>query len=250
MLSFVISCSDVAGPRWLPGTQRFPCVRVTRERVGSQPVGWRARAVLDGNLKTLDISDLPSPGAVGCALSHIALWKRLAESDAPAFVIFEDDADLTASPEAIEAVAHAALARGDVDVLLLGYRFPLDTLLARRTSPLDDTLALLEAPKFYETHAYVITARAARVLLREALPVEMQIDAYMGAQRLRHGLRFAVPRLGAMARQSRAIWDSSVQAALMEQCAICRLPPAWRSGWATLGLVVVLLVLVACAVRR
>ena len=118
------------------------------------------------------------------------------------------------------------------------------------TRALDDTFALLEAPKFYETHAYAITARAARALLVEALPVEMQIDAYMGAQRLRHGLRFVVPRSGPMAKQSRAIWQSTVQADVMRQCAICRLPAAWRSGWGTLGILVLIVLLTVLCTRR
>ena len=33
-----------------------------------------------------------TPGEVGCALSHFALWDKLAESDAEAFLILEDDA--------------------------------------------------------------------------------------------------------------------------------------------------------------
>ena len=45
-----------------------------------------------------------TPGEVGCALSHFALWDRLAESDAEAFLILEDDAAPTEHFSAIPQI--------------------------------------------------------------------------------------------------------------------------------------------------
>lgn len=248
MSRFVIACGEMAEDAPLPGTRVFPCVRVDRAALPDAPLSWRARAMLDGQLETLDIASLPSPGAVGCALSHIRLWQQLVASGEERFVIFEEDAHV----RDVEAVERALREAPEYDVLLLGWRLPVDTLLHRRYERLDDgRYSLLVAPRFYETHAYAITRRAAEALLREALPVEMQIDAYMAVQRVRLGLRFVVCKdRAARVRQSRAIWQSTVQTDVMRQCAVCRLPAPVRSGWALLVLVIGAAAVVVLLARR
>ena len=250
MRRFVISCEagGDADALPVPGAELFPCVRV--DRTSTPPLSWRARAVLDGQLETTDISNLPSFGAVGCYLSHVALWRQLVASGDEAYAIFEDDARVR-RPADLERVLRDAGDHPEYDVLFLGWRFPLDTLFGRRRGPPDASgrFQPMLAPRFYETHAYVIRRRAAEALLRDALPIEMQIDAYMGLQRQRLGLRFLLPVGGPIVTQRRCIWDSSIQTDLMRQCALCRLPAEARSGWATLGLLVLLLILVALAVH-
>lgn len=250
----VVSCDPAFdASHLLAGTRVEACVRVDADTPGV-PLTWRARAVLDGDLHTLNISDLPSWGAVGCALSHIRLWQRLVDApssfggslagaaddeDQASLVVFEDDAVLTRPPAHVARLvraAHAELA-GGFDVLLLGYRLTLDTLFERRTARASPSFSWLVAPRWYETHAYAITRRGARLLLAHALPVSMQIDAFMATARNALGLRFAVPRGAPVARQRRSILHSSVQARdLMAHCAFCRLPPPLRNGWAALTL--------------
>jgi len=261
---FVITCDDQRrgyDDSLLADVVPFACSKVAREDLVANAdvaplVGWRAHAVLAGQLETTDIANFPSAGAVGCALSHLRLWQQLVEAeeagdddDDAHYVIFEDDAELRRPREAVERVLRDARQVG-FDVLLLGWRMPLDTLLLRRTEPHAPGFDALVAPRFYETHAYAITRRAARVMLREAYPLELQIDAYMGAQRARHGLRFLLPQGGPLVRQRRSILQSTVQCDLMRQCAVCRLPPLLRSGWATLVVVVIVAALIACLSSR
>ena len=223
-MRFVISCEEVDTSRLLRGTRRFPCVRTD---VDSAPLTPRARAVLQGHMPTLNISDLPTRGAIGCALSHITLWKKLVHSGADAMVVFEDDAELTRSPEEIEVILERARAH-PYDVFFLGLRFPLETILEQRTTPADDEFRWVHS-HFWETHAYVIRKPAARALLKHALPIDVQIDAYMCAQAKSQNLRYLCHN-ATLARQRRSIFDSSVQASIWTQCAPCRLPPPLRSG--------------------
>ena len=39
-------------------------------------------------------NNIGSTGAIGCYLSHIALWKKLVESNDNMYIIFEDDVDI------------------------------------------------------------------------------------------------------------------------------------------------------------
>lgn len=232
-MRFVISCDAAAdGSGLLFGTRRFACVRVTREMLDTAPLTPRARAVLRGHLPTLNMSDLPTPGAIGCSLSHIALWRRLVRDmsarDDDVMVVFEDDAQLTRSPAEIEAVL-ARAKRLPYDVFFLGLRFPLETAFETRTERADDEFRWVHA-HFWETHAYAIRKRAARKLLAHALPIDTQIDAYMCTQMRTQGLRFLCHN-ATLARQRRSILDSTIQTrAIFHQCAACRLPPALRSG--------------------
>lgn len=62
-------------------------------------------------------------GVVGCALSHLALWRELAASNLPAFLVLEDDAELCPGFEGQLAELCGALAREHpgFDVAFLGY---------------------------------------------------------------------------------------------------------------------------------
>jgi GR25 family glycosyltransferase involved in LPS biosynthesis len=60
---------------------------------------------------------------IGCALTHLALWQELAASDAPAFLVFEDDVTLCRGFEGqlIELCAALDEHHPAFDLLLLGY---------------------------------------------------------------------------------------------------------------------------------
>jgi GR25 family glycosyltransferase involved in LPS biosynthesis len=61
-----------------------------------------------------------TPGAIGCALSHIALWRACAAADGP-ITIGEDDAIL--HPDFQRAAAAAADLQPDFDLILWGWNF-------------------------------------------------------------------------------------------------------------------------------
>jgi glycosyl transferase family 25 len=109
-------------------------------------------------------------GAIGCFLSHRKIYEQLLESDAPAALIFEDDAiiakDIGASIQSLKTPA-------DTDILLLGYFCNS----CRRTS-----CGVARARKFFGTHAYIITRAGAEKLLRrpEMWTIGKQIDALLG----------------------------------------------------------------------
>ena len=60
--------------------------------------------------------DTIKPGALGCFLSHRAAWMHIVQSNLPAALVLEDDADLTAPPDRVRA------ALSDCDLLFANDR--------------------------------------------------------------------------------------------------------------------------------
>jgi len=77
------------------------------------PAELVARGIMTGGLGY-------TPGAIGCALSHIAFWRACAAADGPV-TICEDDAVL--HPDFSRCAAAAAELRPDFDLILWGWNF-------------------------------------------------------------------------------------------------------------------------------
>lgn len=114
-----------------------------------------------------------TPGAVGCYLSHLRAWQRVAGSDVPYAFVFEDDADL--APDALARFGRAcAQAAGDWDVMLLG--------CDGEGVPAGPDVTRIS--RFLRLHAYAITPAAARRLRESALPMRQQVDWEVNASGL------------------------------------------------------------------
>lgn len=127
-----------------------------------------------------------TPGAVGCYMSHVEVWRRLAAGGAPYVFVFEDDASVPRSALAqFEAVR--AQIPPDWDLLLLGYDGD-GTPVGPHARKVSD---------FRRTHAYVVSANGARKLLRSMLPMSQQVDWELSNHILSKQLRVygAVPEV-------------------------------------------------------
>ena len=124
-----------------------------------------------------------SRGAVGCALSHLELWKRLAVSPhEDHMLVFEDDA-LWARPHKMSAEDVSAsinAMRPDWDIVLLG-AWPKEIL--------EDHGWWLRLGFFHTTHAYVIHRSALPKLLETFLPMREQLDSYLSRRILEADLK-------------------------------------------------------------
>jgi GR25 family glycosyltransferase involved in LPS biosynthesis len=109
--SFRRELAEVAGPRF--------CARV--ERV--EAIDGRALTLTPEIRHLFRENDFGYRRSfVGCALSHLALWQALAASDAPGFIVFEDDVTPCRGFEGqlIELCAELEARHPAFDVLLLG----------------------------------------------------------------------------------------------------------------------------------
>ena len=117
-----------------------------------------------------------SKGEIGCALSHVSIYRRMVEEYIPMALILEDDAhildpDLAAT---LAGLARACPPHEPVAVLLSHVR----RYDARRKTLLDDGRALHDVYRGVCTHGYVVTQAAAAILLENLYPVHVVADKW------------------------------------------------------------------------
>lgn len=117
-----------------------------------------------------------TPGAVGCYLSHVRAWKRIAASPHMWGIVFEDDSGVPAEARSA-LVGHLRDVPGDWDVFLMGYEDHESTRVSD---------SIISITSFCRLHAYAITAKAASKLSRSMLPMRQQVDWEM-SNRIRLG---------------------------------------------------------------
>ena len=120
--------------------------------------------------------ELDTIGGVGCALSHIAVWQWLVDNDQEMVLVFEDDA--VVPPDFIER-ANKCIQQSTIlkdpkkwDMWLLGGQWEDLTKI-----PDEQEVARIDA--FVLFHAYVITKRCAKKLLKDVYPIHCHIDIWV-----------------------------------------------------------------------
>jgi len=137
-----------------------------------------------------------SRGEIACFLSHLAMWRRIAEgSDEIAFV-FEDDVRL--APAAAEVIASIEDGPIDWDILRL-FSMKARPLSDMRAVDDDHQCGLVLMPPV-STVGYAITRPAARHLTQTAMPFFLPVDQFLKHWWM-HGLctRLVVPSICAPA---------------------------------------------------
>jgi GR25 family glycosyltransferase involved in LPS biosynthesis len=141
-----------------------------------------------------------SPGEIGCAMSHVGLWKNLLlrqqqqpppPTSAERLLVLEDDFQFTSyqgRPRFLPVLDKALqLLPGDWGILYLGFssRGPRVRVEAVETkvaslppNPFDPPVELYQPTYGFHTHAYLLTTAAAARLV-EALPVVGPLDVWL-----------------------------------------------------------------------
>ncbi len=131
---------------------------------------------------------LMTPGEVGCAMSHVRLWAQLAESndENTTMLILEDDAVFysrkTGTTNFVDAMQQVwKTLPSDWDILYLGFsdrgeRKYIDK--GSNEAPKSIQIRLFRPTYGFHTHAYVLKASAAKVLLSQ-LPVNGPLDVWL-----------------------------------------------------------------------
>lgn len=119
--------------------------------------------------------EIPTPGAIGCALSHIKTWQSFLASNFQYALVFEDDVSF--DPVSLRSVVRqleACPLYWDITTFEIdhgGTPLPI--------KPLPDSRKLVVyLTKISKTGAYILNRKAATRLLEKALPLQMPIDLY------------------------------------------------------------------------
>ena len=163
----------------ISGIRRFDAIDTRNDNLQTLPVH---PAALAGIQKTYfsDSFQLPSKGAIGCALSHYAIWKHCLDNKHPVVVMEED---VTFEPHVASALmgALSTLPRDAMYATLIHTPYSVWNC----TSP-DRRLIDSVHDGWYElnlgilgTQCYYLSPKGAKILLQHAYPVAFQVDVYI-----------------------------------------------------------------------
>jgi glycosyl transferase family 25 len=174
--------------------QRFSAIRLANVQEAMQHVTPRTRADLLGRMR-MHHESLNTVGQVSCYLSHLTLVKQFLESDSTYALILEDDL-CKEDASRLNDLVNEFIGKPTWDIALLGW--------GRKMSRHIDGRAHLfpSASNFvYGAHAYMLTRKAAKSLVRLSYPMEMQWDSALQAIADQQGLR-VVPTIQNHIKQS------------------------------------------------
>jgi GR25 family glycosyltransferase involved in LPS biosynthesis len=145
--------------------------------------------------------EIHSIGAIGASLSHIKAWKAFLKTKAPYALILEDDADLP--------VTFAMMVRDSAkdlpanwDIWIIGWNSSPSDTTKTGSHPFRTVL------HFTGAHCYILSRKAAKLLVDEAFPIETHIEFFMNNVAFIHGLnivrdiRLHMPQLNRIANIS------------------------------------------------
>lgn len=117
------------------------------------------------------------PAEVGCSLSHIKAWKQFLDHDHEYALIFEDDTEF--SPKQLEHIIEDLLRyKAYWDVCSLQGRYYRKRFALPIFSLGDHDLSM-PYKSLYCAGAYVVSRKAAKAYLKDALPLQMPVDHYL-----------------------------------------------------------------------
>ncbi len=192
----------------LPGVRNFAAVdgKTIDLRADSRISAFTKKNILNKTRRSH--YELDSIGGVGCALSHIGVWKEFLDSGEPYMLVFEDDA--VVYPGFVRRVNEALEPLGDnFDLIVLTRAYKAATSAFGHPTGFGQPSAFgrptdfEKASAFVLAHCYIISRKAAQIFYDEALPITGHIDLYMSAQCEIKGLRLmccraiAAPQAGA-----------------------------------------------------
>ena len=125
--------------------------------------------------------------AVGCFLSHLAVWRWLLETGLERILILEDDATPAPGFDAARLQSVVSARATASDLVLLG------RIIMNGMAEEADERALARIYYFNGTFAYLITPAACRALMPELLPMDGHIDHPISRALIARRNPFAAP---------------------------------------------------------
>jgi GR25 family glycosyltransferase involved in LPS biosynthesis len=156
--------------------QRLPAVDA------KQFDAWRHPAVSVGTAHNIKYKtrrghhEIDAPGAVGASLSHFKAWELARDTNAPALIIFEDDAPVI--PD-FKARLQRVLDQLPPDWDMVQFQLTTYGSAGTGCKPIKGMDPWQECTSLMGAYAYMINANSARKLLERAYPIELHVDAYM-----------------------------------------------------------------------
>ena len=104
---------------------------------------------------------MPTLGGIGCTLSHLSLWEYCVNNNLPYIIITEDD-----------IILNKKISSYDIKKIS-------NSLKQKNGGFISSSNFKKNSEYFFGTHFYIITNGCARELIKYALPIDIQTDAYI-----------------------------------------------------------------------
>lgn len=133
------------------------------------------KQVLDVNKYEQYLGSAPKLGTIGCSLSHIKTWETFLNSNFEFALIFEDD--IAFDPKELKATIDDLLNNKELwDINLFEIHHSGMPLSIKKLS--NDRDLSIYLVKISHSGAYIINRKAAKNLLKNAIPIVMPVDHY------------------------------------------------------------------------
>ncbi len=138
----------------------------------------RTKFLLNNISERSSHDEINTIGAIGCYLSHVKCWKNIVENNFPCAIIFEDDLIFQDNFQ-YKFNNYMSNLPNDIDLFSFGYQNLRNSC---SFSPLDENREnFLKCTKFWGTTAYYITNKCCKILLENAFPIKMHVDAFISS---------------------------------------------------------------------
>lgn len=117
-----------------------------------------------------------TPGEIGCALSHLYIYKKMISESLESVLVLEDDAILSDNCAPKIGLISDKLSKTKPEICLLNDPESIYPLLKKKIT---SDLNLYKLARGCGGHAYIINKHAARILLNENLPIKFEADRWM-----------------------------------------------------------------------
>lgn len=215
-----------------------------QDQPGIQPLGVKRFIGVDG--KTLDIKkdkriatltkrsilrntrrsheELDSPGGVGCALSHIAIWQWMVDNQQEVCMVMEDDAVV---PDDFVEQGNNCIKQSLIlkdpkqwDIWVIGAACEGLTRIPQEP----EKSGLVRVGAFMLTHCYIITLRTATQFLEDVYPIHAHIDFWMSIYSHLNDIRIVHNPQFTLTQAENSKTDIQNE----KKCAVCTIPEDYK----------------------
>ena len=134
-------------------------------------VGIWQQYILENNLQRSNHEQFSTYGAIGCYMSHTNIWKDMLKNRYKKVLIFEDD--IWFNFNFVDNLKQR------LDWIPENYDFLFLDVATSYSSTVVNKYFNRIGGLFFGMHSYIITENAAKALLPQIFPIEVQIDSYV-----------------------------------------------------------------------
>lgn len=120
-------------------------------------------------------------GEIGCALSHLGVYRKLLDSREPCVYVFEDDAQITDEFMELQPKIQKFMEEQTKPTVLVLCAINGRKRACRKLSP---TVSIMRSLAGTGAYAYVVNRKAAQNLLKAQTPVKIELDAWAIYQKM------------------------------------------------------------------